>query len=114
MLELDRVRRFNVAFIGRVSTFGRLDAAKIFASKLDEGAWIMLHYCGAKLWKNRPKFAVDNLPPMPKDEPQCTAEAVRRALPSLLRLQRYEARAAARRDQAVRAIAKRSSKAILS
>jgi hypothetical protein len=42
---------------------------------------------------------------MPKEEPQRTAEAVRRALPSLLRLQRYEARAAARRDQAIRELA---------
>jgi hypothetical protein len=31
-----------------------------------------------------------------------TAEAVRRALPALLKLQRYEARAVARRDQAIR------------
>jgi hypothetical protein len=34
----------------------------------------------------------------------CVAEAVRRALPELARLDRYEARAMNRRDQAIRAI----------
>lgn len=74
---------------------------------MDEAAWIMLHYFGAKLWKNRPKFAVDNLPPTPTEEPQRTAEAVRRALPSLLKLNRYESRAVARRDRAIAAISQR-------
>jgi hypothetical protein len=40
-LELDRVRRFKVAFIGRVSAFGRLDPGKIFASRRDEVAWVL-------------------------------------------------------------------------
>jgi hypothetical protein len=106
-LELDRVRRCKIALIARMSAFGRLDVLPRFRSPLDEGAWILLHYCGAKLWKNRPKFAVDNLPPMPTEEPQRTAEAVRRVLPSLVRLQRYEMRAATRRDQAVRALSLR-------
>jgi hypothetical protein len=105
MLDLERVRRFEVALIARVSAFGRLDVPKIFASIRDEVAWVALHFLGAKLRKNEPKFAVDDLPEMPTEEPQRTAEAVRRALPALLRLQRYEARAAARRDRAVRELA---------
>ena len=44
---------------------------------------------------------------MPPQEPQRTAEAVRRALPNLLRL-RYEARAVTRRDRAIRSIARRA------
>jgi hypothetical protein len=103
MLELDRVRRVEVALIERTARFGRLDAPnKIFRSPLDEAAWIILHYWGVTLWKNRPKFVVDTLPPMPEEEPQRTAEAVRRALPARLKLQRYEARAAAKRDHAIR------------
>jgi len=39
---------------------------------------------------------------MPVQEPQRTTEAVRRVLPDLLRLYRYESRAAARRDRAIR------------
>jgi hypothetical protein len=103
MLELDRVRRVEVALIARASAFGRLDAAKIFASKRDEVAWVMEYFLGAKP-KHPPKFAVDDLPEMPTEEPQRTAEAIRRALPSLLRLQRYEGRAATRRDQAIRTL----------
>jgi hypothetical protein len=102
MLELDRVRRVEVALIERTARFGRLDTAKIFASPKDEGAWLLQHYWGVTLWKTRPKFAVDDLPPMPIEEPQRTAEAVRRAPPALLRLQRYEARAVAKRDHAIR------------
>ena len=64
----------------------------------------MQHFLGAKLWKSRPKFAIDRLPEMPTDEPQRSAEAVRRALPSLLKLRRYEVRAVAERDRAVRAL----------
>ena len=109
MLELDRVRRVEVELIERTACFGRLDAPKIFRSPLDEAAWIMQHYWGGKLWKNRPKFAEDDLPEMPLDEPSRTAEAVRRALPTLLRLQRYEARAAAKRDHAIRELACRDN-----
>jgi hypothetical protein len=39
-------------------------------------------------------------------EPARTTEAVRRALPDLLRLNRYERRAAARRDRAIRSLTK--------
>ena len=42
---------------------------------------------------------------MPAEEPQHSAEAVRRALPALVKLQRYERRAVAKRDQAIRALA---------
>jgi hypothetical protein len=38
---------------------------------------------------------------LPEQEPARTAEAFRRALPELLRLDRYERRAASRRDQAL-------------
>jgi hypothetical protein len=70
----------------------------------------MQHYFGATLWKGRPKFAVDPLPAMPSEEPQRTAEAVRRILPDLIKLHRYESRAVARRDRAIREIIKRSAK----
>jgi hypothetical protein len=108
-LELARVRRVKAALIDRMAAFGRFDVPNRFASPKDEFAWILQHFCGATLWKGRPKFAVDPLPAMPSQEPQRTAEAVRRALPNLLRLQRYEARAVTRRDRAIRSIARRAS-----
>jgi hypothetical protein len=108
VLELARVRRVKVALIERVTAFGRFDVPKRFASSKDEVAWIMLRDYGATLCKGRPKFAVDPLPAMPSQEPQRTAEAVRRALPDLLKLYRYEARAVTRRDRAIRTITLRS------
>ena len=51
--------------------------------------------------------ALDPLSPMPDEEPARTAEAGRRALPDLVRLNRYERRAAARRDRAIRRLTQR-------
>jgi hypothetical protein len=103
-LELARVQRVVVALIERIAAFGRLERRKLFRTIRDETAWMALSCLGATLGKTQPKCAVDPLPAMPTDEPQRTAEAIRRALPSLLRLQRYEARAATRRDQAIRTL----------
>jgi hypothetical protein len=101
-LELARVRRVKTALIGRVAALGRL-------FQFPKDAWITQYYFGATAWKGRRKFAVDPLPALPSEEPQRTAEAVRRALPDLLKLHRYECRAVMRRDRAIRAIALRSN-----
>ena len=66
-----------------------------------------LYYLGARIGKTQPKCAVDPLPAMPTEEPARTTEAVRRALPDLVRLNRYERRAAARRDRAIRTLTQR-------
>jgi len=107
-LELARVRRVRTALIERMTAFGRFDVPNRFASPKDETAWAMQHFLGVTLWKGRPKFAVDPLPAMPSQEPQRTAEAMRRILPVLIKLNRYESRAVTRRDRAIRAIALRS------
>jgi hypothetical protein len=44
---------------------------------------------------------IDASATMPSQEPDRSAEAVRRVLPELRKLDRYERRAAARRDRAV-------------
>ena len=106
-LELARVRRVRVALIERMAAFGRFEAAKIFASPLDEAAWIMLRDWGVKLWPSRPKCAVDLVPAMPTKKADRAAEAVRRALPALLRLERFESRARVRRDRAIGKIIER-------
>jgi hypothetical protein len=108
VFELARVRRVGTALIERVAALGRFDVPECFASPKDELAWVLQHFCGTTLWKGRPKFAVDPLPAMPLEEPQRTAEAVRRILPELIKLNRYEIRAVTRRDRAIRAIALRS------
>jgi hypothetical protein len=44
---------------------------------------------------------IDASATMPPQEPHRSAEAIRRVLPELCKLERYERRAAARRDRAV-------------
>ena len=103
-LDLARVQRVGVAFIERTAAVGRLEQRKLFRTIRDETAFMALACLGVRLGKTQPKCAVDPLPPMPTEEPARTTEAVRRALPELLRLNRYERRAAARRDRAIRTL----------
>ena len=90
-LELERVRQVKVALIERVSALGSLDAPQVFGSAAQ----------GIRYLKSDPT--------MPTEEPERTAEAVRRALPELAKLDRYESRAAARRDRTIRQIVKKRS-----
>src|SRR5262245_22350531 len=99
-LDLARVRRAKVALIERACAFGELEppqglssVAQIirFVNALDRGRLIV------------PK-PIDALATMPSQEPDRSAEAVRRVLPELRKLDRYERRAAARREQAVRSL----------
>ena len=101
-VELARAQRVGVALVERVAAFGRLEKRKLFRTIRDETAWMALTCLGARLGNIQPKCAIDTLPPMPQEEPARTAEAVRRVLPELIRLHRYERRAAARRDRAIR------------
>ena len=49
---------------------------------------------------------VSHLATMPSQEPERTAEAVRRALPELAKLDRYNFRTLTRRDRAIKEIIK--------
>src|SRR5262249_34770348 len=96
-LDLARVRRAKVALIERASAFGELDPPQAFSTvteirrffnALDRGRLIV------------PKPS-DSSAAMPSQEPDRSAEAVRRVLPELRKLDRYERRAAAQRERAV-------------
>jgi hypothetical protein len=96
-LDLARVRRAKIALIERVRAFGELDPPqafhtvtqiKRFFNALDRGRPVL----------PRP---IDSSATMPSQEPGRSGEAVRRALPELRKLERYERRAAGRRDRAV-------------
>jgi len=94
-LDLARVRRAKVALIERASAFGELDPPQLtvtqikrFFNALDRGRPVL----------PRP---IDSSATMPSQEPGRSGEAVRRALPELRKLERYERRAAGRRDRAV-------------
>jgi len=93
-LELARVRRAKVALIERASAFGELDPPQ-----LTRAGFIRL--LNAVL-RDRDIESIDASATMPSQEPDRSAEAVRRVLPELRQLDRYERRAAAQRERAVR------------
>jgi len=78
----------------RPRTFQSLAQVKRFFSGLDRGELVLPN-------------PVDAAPAMPETEPERSAEAVRRALPELVKLDRYERRAAGQRERAVRLISDR-------
>ena len=105
--DLARIRHVKVALIQRVSALQRTRRPAGFC--LVRSAEI--RYLRFILLGRAPPILpepVDPLATMPTQEPERTAEAVRRALPELRKLDRYESRAIGRRDRAIREITKRS------
>lgn len=98
MLDLARVEQTRIGMIERVHVFGALELPPLFGSVRDVKAFF------AKGFLPKPE---DPSATMPADEPARTAEAIRRALPGLCKLDRYERRAIARRNRSLRAISKR-------
>jgi hypothetical protein len=96
-LELARVRRAKVAVIERASAFGELDPPRSFTSVTRIIRLLKAFYPG-RVALPKP---LDSSATMPSQEPDRSAEAVRRVLPELRRLDRYERRAAAQRERAV-------------
>jgi hypothetical protein len=102
-----RMSAFRVALIQRACALGSLETPQLFNSVREV----------SRLLNSIARSGTPSLPEredpsatMPTQEPERTAEAIRRALPALVKLGRYESRAAARRDRAVREIAKSSCK----
>ena len=91
-LELARARRAKIALIERASAFGELDSPQLTATRIG--------HLNALL-RGRETKPIDGSAAMPSQEPERSAEAVRRVLPELRKLDRYERRAAAQRDRAV-------------
>jgi hypothetical protein len=95
-LDLARVRRAKVALIERASAFGELDPPQLTVTQMIR---LLNAFDRGRLIVPKP---IDALATMPSQEqPDRLAEAVRRVLPELRKLDRYERRAAARRDRAV-------------
>ena len=95
-LDLAQVRQAKVGLISRVVALGEVQrppANQLFREvkrclrALDRGMFL------------DPQIEP---PAMPTTEPELTAEAIRRALPELIMLDRYERRAAGRRARALR------------
>src|SRR5262245_60595042 len=93
-LELARVRRAKVALIERASAFGELDPPR--PSRSVTRIIRLLNAFGP----GGVALPIDSSATMPLEEPDRSAEAIRQVLPELRKLDRYERRAAARRDRA--------------
>ena len=93
-LDLARVRRAKVALIERTSAFGELDPPQLTATQ-------MIRLLNAFEGGRPIPKPIDASATMPSQEPERLAEAVRRVLPQLRKLDRYERRAAAQRERAV-------------
>ena len=103
-LRLLHIRRIRMAFIDRMATVGSFfapDGAKLSA----RDAWNLTNACLLSGFSPRPPDDEANVPK--EEEAERTAEAIRRALPELAKLDRFEKRALARRDQALGLIRER-------
>jgi hypothetical protein len=100
-LDLARVRQAKVALIERASAFGELDPPQLFGTVTQ--IIRAIHALGRDRISSLPE-PINSSATMPSQEPDRSAEAVRRVLPDLRKLDRYEHRAALRRDHAVRAL----------
>jgi hypothetical protein len=98
---LARVRQAKVALIERMLAFGGWGPPPLFQSLREIKAFFKGLDRGEL---DLPTPVVDALETMPSAEADRLAEAVRRALPELIKLDRYERRAAALRDRGLRAV----------
>jgi hypothetical protein len=108
-LDLARVPRAKVALIERASAFGELDPPQLTSQEFRfVTAQIRAFNAGVQSTITFPE-PTDSSATIPSQEPDRSAEAVRRVLPDLRKLERYERRAAARRDRAALYIVDRIS-----
>jgi hypothetical protein len=107
-LDLARVRRARVALIERAFAFGQLDPPQLTSQEFRfVTAQIRAFNAGVQSTITFPEPIDHSSATMPSQEPDRSAEAVRRVLPDLRQLERYERRSAARRDRAALDIADR-------
>jgi hypothetical protein len=95
-LDLARARRAKIALIERADAFGYLDPPQ------DNSTRELIRLVKAFEFDEVIPRAPSPCVTMPAQEPYRMAEAIRRVLPELLKLDRYERSACARRDRALR------------
>jgi len=100
--DLARIRRLKVALVSRVMAFGEFEPPVTFPSLYEINQFFKGFDRGELILPERSKP-----PTMPTTEPERSAEAIRRTLPELMRLNRYERHAGARRAQAIHTLLER-------
>ena len=103
-VELERIRKFKISLVDRVLAVGSVEPPIPYGSIAKSLRHLELVIAG----KASLEEPVDPLASMPPKDPLRTAEAVRRALPELVKLDRYEARAIGRRNHAIRQVTRNS------
>ncbi len=98
-LDLAQIRRVKVALIERMLAFGEFHVLQALSVR-EIRRFLKASGRGRAIVP----IPVEAAASMPSTEPERLAEAVRRALPELLKLDRYERRAAALRERSVLAI----------
>jgi len=104
-LELVRVRQVKANIINMVTEFGRLKAPPPFYFRTV--ADNLRYICAVQPFVWPPPPPAD---PMPSEETERAAEAVRRLLPELRKLNQYEARAFSAKDRALREVSRMRSR----
>jgi hypothetical protein len=97
--DLAQIRRVKLALIKRILALGELERPRSFKSVRQINEFFNALDRGELKIPTPVEVA-----PMPSAEPERSAEAVRRALPELIKLDRYERRAAAQRERPARII----------
>jgi hypothetical protein len=104
--ELAQIRRVKVALIARMGKFGEFEVSNPLGT-FRQMKRIQNLIDGGPPWDSNAPEPTQ----MPFSKPEHSAEAMRRALPELLKLDRYERRATARRDRAMHQLTARSGTA---
>ena len=106
--DLKAIGRIRAALVQRASVLGTMERPKLFESIRDIKSFLSSIAMG-----EMPELpARGELPaPKPTQSEECMAEAVRVAVKELAKLHRYEARAAGRRNRAVKEIIRARSSA---
>ena len=102
--DLARIRRLKVALVSRVMAFGEFEPPATFQLLREINQFFKGFDRGELILPERSKP-----PAIPTTEPERSAEAIRRALPELMRLNRYERHARARRAQAMHTLLERKA-----
>lgn len=100
--DLAQIRRARVALISRLMAFGELDKPDECQSLSSVRLFLRAFKRGECILPERVEA-----PAMPTTEPERTAEAIRRALPELIKFDRYERRDATRRERALHILLER-------
>jgi hypothetical protein len=99
LLDLARIQQIKIAWMDRVLVYGDVEGPGKIGSEM-QYIRVIKSMAAGNLTLVEPE-----LPPlMPPQDPERTAEAVRRSLSELIKLDRYEARTRARRDRAIRKV----------